>query len=110
MSLYYEIQAAERKVEIARRELLQILTVAVVARDKTINCHYCNCETRTDKNAGPLQRTVDHVIPVSFGGKDSLDNLVLACKSCNSRKGAQVTASQLCPACRPTAPAAQEGR
>jgi 5-methylcytosine-specific restriction endonuclease McrA len=100
MSLYYEIQAAERKVEIARRELLQILTVAVVARDKTINCHYCGCETRTGKNAGPIRRTVDHVIPVSFGGKDTLDNLVLACLGCNARKSNQVSLSQLCPRCQ----------
>jgi len=29
----------------------------------------------------------DHVVPVCQGGTDDVDNLVLACNSCNSRKG-----------------------
>lgn len=32
--------------------------------------------------------TIDHVIPVAMGGSGSLDNLVLACQGCNSRKQA----------------------
>ncbi len=31
--------------------------------------------------------TLDHVYPRSKGGKDSWDNLVTACKSCNGEKG-----------------------
>ena len=30
--------------------------------------------------------TVDHVVAKNKGGDDSLDNLVLACRSCNSAK------------------------
>lgn len=30
--------------------------------------------------------TIDHVIPKSHGGKNNMDNYVLACKSCNSKK------------------------
>jgi 5-methylcytosine-specific restriction endonuclease McrA len=30
--------------------------------------------------------TVDHVVPRYHGGLTHMDNLVLACKSCNSRK------------------------
>jgi 5-methylcytosine-specific restriction endonuclease McrA len=29
----------------------------------------------------------DHVMPKSQGGRDELSNLVLACSSCNTRKG-----------------------
>jgi HNH endonuclease len=29
---------------------------------------------------------VDHVVPVSRGGPEHIDNYVLSCKSCNSRK------------------------
>jgi len=34
--------------------------------------------------------TVDHVVPLSLGGLDRLDNLTLACARCNSEKGAGV--------------------
>ena len=43
----------------------------------TGKCVYCN---------GP-GTSVDHLIPRLAGGPDSADNLVTACKSCNSSKG-----------------------
>jgi CRISPR/Cas system Type II protein with McrA/HNH and RuvC-like nuclease domain len=81
-----QVAAARRQVEIARAELLRLLTLAVVYRDGTA-CRYCERETIISKKPCPAQRTVDHVLPVSKGGKDELDNLVLACRSCNSAKG-----------------------
>lgn len=44
-------------------------------------CTYCG---------RPLYRetaTVDHVRPLSAGGMHKLNNCVLACQSCNNRKG-----------------------
>jgi 5-methylcytosine-specific restriction endonuclease McrA len=41
-------------------------------------CQYCGA-TR--------ELTLDHVMPRSRGGKTSWENLITACKSCNSRKG-----------------------
>jgi 5-methylcytosine-specific restriction endonuclease McrA len=32
--------------------------------------------------------TIDHIKPYSKGGRTSLDNAQLMCRSCNSRKGA----------------------
>lgn len=52
----------------------------VIERDGNI-CRYC-CRMI------PLDYiTVDHVIPFSRGGKTILDNLVVACKRCNQKKG-----------------------
>lgn len=34
--------------------------------------------------------TVDHIIPLKHGGTDTLDNVQLACKHCNSSKGAKL--------------------
>lgn len=45
-------------------------------------CHYCGCPLNPFVNW-----TVDHVLAVSKGGTNDLDNLVPCCKSCNSRKG-----------------------
>ncbi|MBA4067289.1 MAG: HNH endonuclease, partial [Isosphaera sp.] len=33
----------------------------------------------------------EHVVPVSRGGSDGPDNLALACRACNARKGDAVT-------------------
>lgn len=41
-------------------------------------CQYCG----STKNL-----TIDHVIPKSKSGKDTWDNLVVACSPCNSKKG-----------------------
>lgn len=44
-------------------------------------CYYCGKKiTKKD------DLTVDHIIPVSKGGKTARDNLVIACKSCNAEK------------------------
>jgi 5-methylcytosine-specific restriction endonuclease McrA len=48
----------------------------------------CYCERTLDFRAGkgPSQATVDHVIAITRGGSDGPENLVLACRECNSRK------------------------
>ena len=43
-------------------------------------CHYCG------KNVGAENLTLDHVIPVSRGGRSTRGNCVPACKDCNSKK------------------------
>ena len=57
-------------------------TPAYRAAKKRLNglpCHWC----------GRVSDTVDHLIPVAAGGTNSAENLVPACKRCNSRRGAQ---------------------
>jgi len=44
-------------------------------------CYYCN------KILLDNEITIDHLIPLSRGGKTTLDNLRIACKKCNNEKG-----------------------
>lgn len=37
--------------------------------------------------SGAIVPTIDHVVPRSQGGNNSIENLVLSCRLCNSRKG-----------------------
>ena len=52
------------------------IRVKVLSRDQYC-CYYC----------GQDANTVDHLIPRSKGGLDTMDNLVAACTKCNYSKG-----------------------
>ena len=43
-------------------------------------CHYCG------KRCGRGELTMDHVVPLSRGGRSTRGNIVPACKACNSAK------------------------
>jgi 5-methylcytosine-specific restriction endonuclease McrA len=58
-----------KRVMLSRRNVLQ--------RDQH-TCQYC---------ASTSDLTIDHVLPKSRGGRDTWENLVAACVSCNNRKG-----------------------
>lgn len=51
----------------------------VMVRDRYV-CVYC----KSNK-----ELTIDHVIPVSRGGKNSFENCVTACRPCNNKKGSR---------------------
>jgi len=57
----------------------QGLRFAVLDRDG-FRCKYCG------KTAGESKLEVDHVIPVTLGGDDTMDNLATSCKKCNRGK------------------------
>jgi len=38
-----------------------------------------------------VDATVDHLVPRAFGGRTTLDNVVIACAPCNRRRGAEVS-------------------
>ncbi len=67
--LYRYVHIPYRKVALSRANIFK--------RDGN-QCVYCG--TKNDL-------TVDHVIPRSMGGKDTWENLVTACQTCNTRKG-----------------------
>lgn len=43
-------------------------------------CHWCG------NHFPPEELTMDHIVPVTRGGKASRNNVVPACKECNNRK------------------------
>lgn len=43
-------------------------------------CHYCG------GRFAPAELTMDHIVPISRGGRSTKGNLVPACKTCNTRK------------------------
>jgi 5-methylcytosine-specific restriction enzyme A len=49
-------------------------------RIQTGVCYYCNREV------GRTNLTMDHIVPLSRGGKSKKGNIVPACKECNNRK------------------------
>jgi len=52
-------------------------------------CHYCG------KKFPPEKLTMDHVVPISRGGKSTKGNVVPACKECNNRKTYLTPAEQI---------------
>ena len=44
------------------------------------NCHYCGRATP------PKDLTMDHIVPISRGGKSTRGNVVPCCKTCNNTK------------------------
>ena len=49
----------------------------IYKRDKN-TCQYCGAKSKL---------TIDHVVPRCRGGGNTWDNMVVACSSCNTRKG-----------------------
>lgn len=63
-----------------RRKGVRFSRENVFTRDKG-RCQYCS------KKLGRPEATYDHVVPRSQGGKTRWENIVIACVSCNQRKG-----------------------
>lgn len=45
------------------------------------SCHYCD---------DPAPDSIDHIVPLSREGTNDINNLVLACRPCNTSKGARI--------------------
>ncbi|KPA19754.1 HNH endonuclease [Candidatus Magnetomorum sp. HK-1] len=48
-------------------------------------CGYCG------KNVSPKKLTMDHIVPISRGGRTTRGNVKPACKSCNTKKKTMLT-------------------
>ncbi len=58
---------------------------SIMALDKR-RCAYC----LSPEVLSGIALTFDHIVPVAAGGETALDNLCLACRSCNEFKGVQM--------------------
>ena len=65
----------------ANRNIPDKVRAEVLLRDKR-TCVYCGKGKLYNRSYA-----LDHVVPVATGGRDTVDNLVVACKACNQRKG-----------------------
>lgn len=68
-----------------REGIKEVIKRRVIERDG-YTCRYCGVDCLTPGN----EYHFDHVYPVSKGGETSVDNLVIACRSCNLRKHANI--------------------
>jgi len=53
-------------------------------------CHLCGQQVELSDETSPRYATIDHIVPLSKGGRDTLDNLALACVACNRAKGDKI--------------------
>lgn len=63
----------------------------VMRRDQ-FTCIFCGLKVGDKKDGKALERsnfTIDHLIPLSKGGKNTWSNMACACHPCNHRKGAR---------------------
>jgi 5-methylcytosine-specific restriction enzyme A len=52
-------------------------------------CHYCELKY------SPSELTMDHIVPVGRGGRSNPGNLVVCCKTCNSKKAHKTPAEMM---------------
>lgn len=89
-----KVEVAQRRIEDWMRKDLYArpgLVSAIKERDGDI-CRYCGVTVKWSDRRGQQGGTIDHLLPVSRGGQNDRDNLVVACRRCNSIKGAKTPA------------------
>ena len=64
------------------RHAVKFSRVNVLTRDH-FSCQYCGCKPVIK------ELTFDHVLPKSQGGSTCWENIVTACRRCNSKKGSR---------------------
>jgi len=67
-------------IDIRTRQNRATNRARILMRDKH-RCQYCG------RRGTPFDLTLDHIIPRSRGGQTVAENLCVACKECNNRKG-----------------------
>ena len=78
---WYEVSVDKKKIAKEREEAQKLKKSAWWNQKlQEGTCHYCQ------KHFEPKDLTMDHIVPVSRGGKSSKNNIVPACRPCNQSK------------------------
>lgn len=75
-SVPFSVRSSRRE----ERAVTKNLRAVVYKRDGR-RCRYCG------RDCSPTELSLDHVVPLSRGGKSTLANLVTACRGCNRTRG-----------------------
>lgn len=78
---------SQEKSNFKREYIPPDIKMQVYHRDK-FKCRYCGVSNNS------VKCQIDHIIPVSKGGTNDIDNLCLACKNCNLKKYNKIYAQQ----------------
>ncbi len=76
----------ENRIKSAYKALVRRWLRTVASERQNHFCCYCGRETN-DIVDHDMQATLDHLVPVSKGGQDTLENSVMACAKCNRKRG-----------------------
>lgn len=90
-----KLRGKGKKREAAYRDGDPITIGGVIARVGR-RCHLCKKLARLDvTHLHPLAAEVDHLIPISKGGSHTWDNVAIAHRACNMKKGNKAANDQL---------------
>lgn len=72
-------QTADAKKVVPVRRIIRLNKRFMIPKRDKYRCQICN--------RSGVELEVDHIVPVSQGGSDRMDNLQTACQDCNRGKG-----------------------
>lgn len=81
----YHYEKRKRSKRTTRTGISQKLRFEIFQRDK-FTCQYCG---RT-KDGDKVKLELDHIVPVSKGGTDEINNLTTSCRDCNQGKSNKI--------------------
>lgn len=55
------------------------------------HCPFCHCLLDYERTRRPNSAEPDHILPVRWGGKNTLDNGRVICRRCNQSRGSNVS-------------------
>jgi len=81
-----QFPANARHAHIAYSVAVKVWLRTRLSSEQNHRCAWCGCAT-TEQRRQHNSSTIEHVQPLSMGGADEYDNMVMACSACNGRRG-----------------------